>query len=461
MTEPTGTCDAENCSLHFHSSHSTVALPEAGEPKSIEQQNNGSGPPTSEGVLADKDGRGKGENGAVIDNPVVKDKGFGRIVRNFTPSWFIITMSTGVVSIQLHQLPYNGSGLQIISTIFFVLNLVLFLLFTFISCLRYFMYPRIFPAVLKHPHQSLFLATFPVGLATIVNMIVLVCVPVWGHGMAILAWVLWWIVTVLALTTCFHLTYVIMSNKRSDLAEMTALYFIPIVSVVIAATTGGLVAGALRNPNHKLWTLTISYILWGIGSPLSWVILSIYFLRLTVHEPLKREVIVSLLLPVGPLSLSGFSIITLGKVAERLFPITHSLPRVAKAGDVFYIVGVLMGLILWGFSIVWFMIAVVMIATAGGFPFNMGWWGFIFPVGVFTLLTISIGEELESRFFKVLSCVLTGICVIMWLVIAARTAWRSITGKMFFAPCLGTDLFQKKQRPVKQHRFFRSAKEAV
>lgn len=32
----------------------------------------------------------------------------------------------------------------------------------------------------------------------------------------------------------------------------------------------------------------------------------------------------------------------------------------------------------------------------------------------------------------------------MWLVVAARTVQRSLTGKMFFAPCLGTDLFQKK-----------------
>jgi hypothetical protein len=31
--------------------------------------------------------------------------------------------------------------------------------------------------------------------------------------------------------------------------------------------------------------------------------------------------------------------------------------------------------------------------------------GFFFGIGVFTLLTISIGEELESRFFKVTSCV--------------------------------------------------------
>jgi tellurite resistance protein TehA-like permease len=97
-----------------------------------------------------------------------------------------------------------------------------------------------------------------------------------------------------------------MSNRRSELAEMTALYLIPIVSVVIAATSGGLVAGALHNRNNQLWTLIICYILWGIGTPLSWVILTIYFLRLTIHQPLKREVIVSLLLPVGPLSLSGF-----------------------------------------------------------------------------------------------------------------------------------------------------------
>ena len=98
-----------------------------------------------------------------------------------------------------------------------------------------------------------------------------------------------------------------MSNQRSELEEMTALYLIPIVSVVIAATTGGLVAGALSNSEHQLWTLIIAYIFWSIGTPLSWIILTIYFLRLTVHKPLPREVIVSALLPIGPLGLSGFS----------------------------------------------------------------------------------------------------------------------------------------------------------
>ena len=98
-----------------------------------------------------------------------------------------------------------------------------------------------------------------------------------------------------------------LSNRRSDLAEMTALYFIPIVAVVIAAASGSFVAGSIPNIEHQLWTLIISYILWGIGTPLSWIILTIYFLRMTIHKPLQREVVVSLLLPIGPLGLSGFS----------------------------------------------------------------------------------------------------------------------------------------------------------
>lgn len=108
----------------------------------------------------------------------------------------------------LHQIPYHAHWLNIVSEIFFVLNVVLFLLFTMISVLRYTMFPQLILVVLHHPHQSLFLAAFPVGLATIINMIVLVCVPAWGKGLAILAWTLWWIDSVLALATCFHLTWV-------------------------------------------------------------------------------------------------------------------------------------------------------------------------------------------------------------------------------------------------------------
>lgn len=75
------------------------------------------------------------------------------------------------------------------------------------------------------------------------------------------------------------------------------------------------------------------------------------------------------------------SLIVLGKDAKQLFAQTDSLPHVAHASDMLYLIGFIIGLMLWGFAIVWFVVAVIMIATSGSFPFNMGWWGFIFPVG--------------------------------------------------------------------------------
>lgn len=92
--------------------------------------------------------------------------------------------------------------------------------------------------------------------------------------------------------------------------------------------------------------------------------------------------------------------ISLGKLAKRVFPETHSLPHVqTHPGDIFYIIGVLLGLLLWGFAIVWFVVSVVMIALSGGFPFNMGWWGFIFPVGKTSAIErSSLSEELTFAF---------------------------------------------------------------
>lgn len=98
----------------------------------------------------------------------------------FSFRWFTVNMGTGIVSILLHNLPYNGAWLYWISVIFFCLNLFLFILFTFISALRYLINPGLFMTMIRHPGVPLLLGAFPIGLATIVEMIVLVCVPAWG-----------------------------------------------------------------------------------------------------------------------------------------------------------------------------------------------------------------------------------------------------------------------------------------
>lgn len=137
-------------------------------------------------------------------------KGWRRVVLNFTPSWFSVNMGTGIVSILLHNLPYNAVWLYWISVVIFVVNVALFLLFLKLSILRYTLFRGVWGCMIRHPVQSLFLGTFPMGLATIINMIVFVCVPAWGSHFATFAWVLWWIDVACALGTNLYLPFIIM-----------------------------------------------------------------------------------------------------------------------------------------------------------------------------------------------------------------------------------------------------------
>lgn len=197
-----------------------------------------------------------------------------------------------------------------------------------------------------------------------------------------------------------------MSRHSNELSGVTAAWLLPIVSTIVAAASGGIVASVLENPQHALWTIIVSYILWGTGVPLAMIVLVMYFHRLTIYKIPPREVIVSVFLPLGPLGQGSFGIMQLGKEAMRVFPLTNSLPTNASTltGPVLYIFGFIVGIIMWGFALVWLSFALASI-TRSKFPFNMGWWGFTFPLGVFTVSTTTIAKELPSLFFKVLGTV--------------------------------------------------------
>lgn len=376
------------------------------------------------------------------------NQGFRKLIRNFTPSWFSVNMGTVIVSILLHNLPYNGAWLYWISVVIFALNVALFIFFLFVSLLRYMLYPEIWVVMIRHPTQSLFLGTFPMGLATIINMVVFVCVPAWGPGTVTLAWALWWIDAAISVAMCFYLPFVIMSVHHTELKSMTAAWLLPVVSTIVAAASGAIVANVLPNPHHALWTLMVSYILWGSGVPLAMAILVIYFQRLTVHKLPPREVIVSVFLPLGPLGQGGFAIMELGVVAMKVFPVTSTLSaRTTSAGEILYVVGFLIALIMWGFALVWFFFALASISRSK-FPFNIGWWGFTFPIGVFTVSTVQIGKEMPSKFFDVLGTIFSVAVTLLWIVVASGTLRKALTGELFFAPCL-KDLEGKEKQGAK------------
>lgn len=215
---------------------------------------------------------------------------------------------------------------------------------------------------------------------------------------------------------------------------MTAAWLLPIVTTIVAAASGGIVASVL-SPERAIITIVTSYILWGCGVPLAMFTLVIYFQRLTIHKLPPREVIVSVFLPLGPLGQGAFGIMQLGKQTLRVADHVNFIPDAVIAGRVFYAIGILVAFIMWGFGLVWLFFALASI-TRNRFPFNLGWWGFTFPLGVYATATTTFATDLPSVFFKVLGTIFSLVVVLFWLIVSAGTVQRAFQGKLIYAPCI-------------------------
>ncbi|KAF2435983.1 C4-dicarboxylate transporter/malic acid transport protein-like protein [Tothia fuscella] len=386
------------------------------------------------------------------------DVGWRRVVRNFSPSWFSVTMGTGIVSILLNFIPFHSHWLYILSIIFFILNTILFTLAFLTSLARYTLYPEIWSVMIRDPANSLFLGTIPMGFATLIEMWIFVCVPIWGDWAKTVAWALWMVDTVAAVWVTVSLSFLLMSQDHiSSLDRITSAQLLPIAATIVAAGTGAEVAEILPNPHHAFGTVITCYILWGMSVPLAMIVLAIYYQRLAVHKLPPREIIVSCFLPLGPLGFGGYTIMYLGMVSRHLFPRTEiAMLGDPMAGSIVYILGFFIALIMWGFGLLWLCIALASIHQSRPFPFNMGWWGFTFPLGVFSASTIQIGLEMNSMFFKVLGTIFSTCVILLWVVVAAGTARGAWNGKLFFAPCL-RNLKQKEDGSVEDSNVSKAA----
>ena len=370
-----------------------------------------------------------------------------RITMHFTPSWFSVTMGTGITAILLHQLPYQFNGLRIISNLIFGLNVILYLLFLGISIARYLIWPQLFWIMLFHPTQSLFLGTFAMGMATIITMCAISAAPAWGMGFAYFTWGLWWFNALLSLATCIGLPFIQFTRHVQSLDKITAVWFLPVVTTIVCSATGGIVADLLPAAHAKL-TLVVCWVLWGTGFGLALLLMSLYYARQAIYKIPPAQLIVSTFLPLGPCGQGAFSLLQLASVLYKLgVEGGVALPSARVTDDetarimatAIYAVSVPVALVIWGLGLVWLVLAVsslVDLWLVSKLTFNLGWWGFTFPLGVFATAAIKLGSVLDSGAFRVIGTMLAVTEVVLWIFIASMTLKEALSGAIFFSPCL-------------------------
>jgi C4-dicarboxylate transporter/malic acid transport protein len=358
------------------------------------------------------------------------------IIRQFTPNWFAATMGTGILALALPQVPTIGPALAPFGEALWLFDIALFGLFAGLYGARWILFTNEARRVFGHESMSMFLGTIPMGLATIINGFVAFGLPRFGDGVLPVAYALWWIDVAMALACGVLIPYFMFTRHAHALDRMTAIWLLPVVAAEVAGASAGLLAPHLATAADQITVLVTGYVLWAYSVPVAFAILTILMLRLALHRLPHASMAASCWLALGPIGTGALGLLVLGGDAPAMFS-AHGL---AQLGAVAASLGLIGGLMIWGYGLWWLALAALLTVRywREGIPFNLGWWGYTFPLGVYTVASFKLGTALHLAFFGWVGAMLTIALFAMWLLVASKTLAGARTGRLFHSPCIAS-----------------------
>lgn len=350
------------------------------------------------------------------------------LVRNFTPNWFTMNMGTGIFFLMIHAFPYRFGGQDQLAHVLWIIDIGFFALFSVLFIARMVWQSDTVEPLLRHPVQSMFLGAIPMGLIPIVNGGL-----IWGMPIDVVQ-TLWWIDVALAVIIGWLVPYSMFTSQSHSLEGMTAVWLLPIVASEVTASSGGFLAPHLVGSSAQL-VIGVSYVLWALSVPLALGVVAVVVLRLSLHKLPPTNMAASTWLVLGPIGTGSLALLVLGDAAPTAFAHTH-LASLASFARPFGEVG---GYLLWGYGLWWWGMAwffTIKYLKDEDMAFNMGWWGFTFPLGVYTAATLTIAHDTGWIPFKVFGSLLVLQLAFFWVLVTFKTLLGMWHGHLFHAPCL-------------------------
>lgn len=363
------------------------------------------------------------------------------MIRHFTPNWFTVNMGTGVIALLISELPFMHKTLFALGTGLWLFNIVLFAVFVVLYALRWLLFYQEAKLILKHSSMLFFLGAIPMALATIINGCLKYGTVLFGNDLILIAQNLWYVDLVLALFVSFFVPAMMFSKQEHQLKTMTAIWLLPIVTAEVTASSGGILLGYGLNAAQALDILIISYMLWGISVLPAFSILTILFLRMALHRLPEQHMAISGCLALGPIGTGALALLLLGKQSVHVLDTLH----LAAMGNVLHYVEIMGSLILIGFGLWWFAMAMFTIYhhLNVNFKFNLGWWGLTFPLGVYNLAILELGKQLDVQFLTYAGYGVLLVLIGLWCLVILKTLLGAYKGELFLSPCLIAELNTK------------------
>lgn len=325
-------------------------------------------------------------------------------------------MGTGILALDAYLLPHGTGWLHTVGIALWLLNMVLVATLLVLMALRGIVDPKGVKQIFTDPLQSMFFGAIPMAMTTVVNGFFdmgprFLGAPLADHVGA----VLWIANTVIALGSVFIVPFLMFISHDHALSRMTAVWLMPIVPAEVVAASGGLMLPHIAGLAFQQDIFVGTLVLWAFSVPMAFLLLGILFLRLTLHKLPPKDMAISTWITLGTLGTGVMGLMMVAHDGFLVFP--HLASSIAGAAT-------LLAVVLWGLGM-WWLIQSLLItayyAATRQLPFNLGWWGLTFPLGVFGGGTDLLYHALGTAIFGWASTAFFIMLAGFWVIVATFT----------------------------------------
>jgi len=381
-------------------------------------------------------------NSAVVDskNPL-RRSAFRATVQDFGPLWFTWCMNAGIISTLLHQFPYQFRGVQVLSTIGFLLDLTLYVIFSVIFTLRFLLYRgQALAEITSNVPELCLMPTWCIAFMTLVSFVSLtVSNAAWGgENWTLLAVAMWWMATVWMFGKLFFCFVTLIREHNLLDRQLPTLIIIPAVGVATLAAVGGVVTTSASNLSANLAVPIIltSFCAAGVGLILGLILYTYLFHQLLAHGWPAAASTPTIFILVGPMGQTAAALQLLGGAANthgRFAAYNHGTFLTESAAGPLEIACQLLALLMTGLGAVFFILslcALVDRAWHRELAWSPAWNAIIFPTGTLVTSTLLFAEVMDSPFFRVVTAMLTLFLVIVFFINVVFTLWKAFNGEL-------------------------------
>jgi C4-dicarboxylate transporter/malic acid transport protein len=353
------------------------------------------------------------------------------VFANVSPNWFASVMGTGIVANAAMLLPSVPDPLRTAALVVWVAAALWLAVLVAATAVHWARHSATARGHALDPAMAPFYGAPAMALLTVGAGALLVGRDLIGaHAAVVLDSVLWSAGTATGLAAAGAIPYLMFTRHRIEREMTLASWLMPIVPPMVSAATGAALIPHLAGLKAQQELLLGCYAMFGLSLIASIVVITLVWGRLVYDGPGACATVPTLWIVLGPLGQSVTAANLLATQARRVMP--------APYGTAFHALGLIYGVPVWGFAVLWLGIAAAITAATmrRHLPFTLGWWSFTFPVGTVVTGTSQLALHTNLPVFQVAAEALYALLVLAFATVAARTARGLLTGRLLRLPAL-------------------------